>query len=61
MNTAATAWYNAVPSMLTVVPSGSTKLAILFGTPKRFSQTSIVTGSVAADELVENATAITCL
>ena len=38
-----------------VVPKGSTKLAILFGTPSFFSHISIVTGSVAADELVENA------
>ena len=41
--------------MLTVAPSGSTKLLVLFETPARFSTQSNVTGRVAEDELVENA------
>ena len=41
--------------MLIDVPSGITKLQIRFDTPARFSTQSIVIGSVAEDELVENA------
>ena len=39
--------------MLTVDPIGRTKLDISLSTPKFFSAQSIVTGSVAALELVE--------
>ena len=39
--------------MLTVAPIGRTKLDISLSTPKFFSAQSIVTGSVAALELVE--------
>ena len=46
----------AVPSILTVAPIGRTKEAILFDTPTFSSTTFIVTGSVAPEELVENAT-----
>src|SRR5690606_32922740 len=41
--------------MLTVAPSGNTKLDILFDTPALFSTQSIVTGRVADDDAVENA------
>ena len=44
--------------MLIVAPSGSTKLVTRFETPTLFSIQSMVTGSVAPDELVENAVAI---
>ena len=56
INTAATPWYNAVPSILIVAPNGSTKDDISFETPRSFSQRFIVTGKVAPLELVENAT-----
>ena len=55
INIAATHSYKAVPSILIVAPSGSTKLEILFETPSLFSTASIVSGSVADDERVENA------
>ncbi|OQC35697.1 MAG: hypothetical protein BWX64_02350 [Acidobacteria bacterium ADurb.Bin051] len=45
--------------MLIVTPTGSTKLVISLLTPSSFSTCSIVTGSVAALELVENATSCT--
>src|SRR5690606_29923788 len=54
-NIAAAHSYNAVPFMLTVAPSGKTKLEILFDTPAFFSTQSIVTGRVADDDAVENA------
>ena len=41
--------------MLTVAPSGRTKLAVLLLTPARFSTQSMVTGSVALLLAVENA------
>ena len=53
MNMTATPWYNAVPSMLTVAPSGSTKLAILLDTPRFSSAVCMVTGSVALELDVE--------
>ena len=55
MNMAATHSYSAVPFMLTVAPSGSTKLDVRFDTPARRSIESMVIGSVAEDEAVENA------
>ena len=55
MNIAATHSYNAEPDILIDVPSGITKLQILLETPARFSTHSIVTGSVADEELVEKA------
>ena len=55
MNIAATHSYSAVPSMLTVAPSGSTKLAVRFDTPARCSTHSMVNGSVAELDAVENA------
>ncbi len=55
INTAATPWYNAVPSILIVAPKGKTNDDISSDTPKSFSQRFIVTGSVAPLELVENA------
>ncbi len=55
MNTAATAWYKLVPSIFTVAPIGKTKLVTSLSTPTFFSTTSIVTGNVAALELVEKA------
>ena len=56
INTAAIACYNAVPSMLIVAPIGRTKLETSSFTPKWLWTLSIVTGRVAALELVENAT-----
>ena len=55
MNIAAKHSYSAVPSMLTVAPSGRTKLLVRLDTPAFFSRQSIVTGSVAEDDAVENA------
>ena len=52
---AATHSYKAVPSIFTVAPKGSTKLAVLCDTPARFFTHSIVRGRVADDEAVENA------
>ena len=46
---------NAPPDILIEVPKGSEKLQILLETPTPFSKHSIVTGKVAAEELVENA------
>ena len=54
MKIAATHSYRAVPSMLTVAPSGSTKLAVRLDTPERFSTHSMLSGRVAA-ELAEEA------
>ena len=45
----------AQPFMLMVVQMGSTKRAICFLMPRRFSAVSIVTGSVAALLLVKSA------
>ena len=55
INTAATAWYCAVPSIFIVAPSGRTKEEISSETPNSSSQRSIVIGSVAPLELVEKA------
>ena len=55
MNSAPTHSKIAVPSVLTVAPIGRTNDEILFETPTRSSAVRIVTGSVAAAELVENA------
>ena len=44
-----------VPSMLMVAPMGSTKLATSSSTPRCSSTRSMVTGRVAALELVEKA------
>ena len=55
MNMAAMHSYKAVPFMLTVAPSGSTKAVYLLGTPPRTSRLPMVTGNVAEDEEVENA------
>ena len=41
--------------MFTVAPKGSTNPAVRRLTPARRSRQSMVTGSVAAEELVENA------
>ena len=59
INTAATPWYKAVPSILIVAPKGKTNEDISSDTPKSFSQRFIVTGSVAPLELVENANSCT--
>ena len=56
MNITATAWYRAVPSIFIVAPKGSTKLETDFETPRFSSAVSIVSGSVALEEEVENAT-----
>ena len=50
----ATHSYSAVPSMLTVAPSGSTKLVVRFETPALFSTQSMVIGRVAEEDAVEN-------
>ena len=55
MKTAATAWYNAVPSILMVAPNGRTKEETSSLIPNSFSQRSMVTGRVAPLELVEKA------
>ena len=55
MKTAATPWYRLVPSMLMVAPTGSTKLETSLSTPICSSTRSMVTGRVAALELVEKA------
>ena len=56
MNSAPTHSMTAVPSMLTVAPMGSVNEDTRSDTPT-FSRTVLrVTGSVAAEELVENAT-----
>ena len=44
--------------MLTVAPSGKTKLDTLFDTPILSSTLSIVIGRVADDDAVENAVSI---
>eukprot|EP00160_Parvularia_atlantis_P003813 Unigene13202_Nuclearia_a/m.39997 Unigene13202_Nuclearia_a/g.39997 ORF Unigene13202_Nuclearia_a/g.39997 Unigene13202_Nuclearia_a/m.39997 type:complete len:362 (-) Unigene13202_Nuclearia_a:117-1202(-) len=59
MNTAATASYSAVPSMLTVLPSGSTKRAVGSEMPLAMACVS-VTGSVAEDDAVPNAVSSAC-
>src|SRR5699024_9508555 len=46
MNMTATPWYNAVPSILMVDPSGRTKLLTFLGTPRFSSVLLMVTGSV---------------
>ena len=55
MNSAPTHSKIAVPSMFTVAPVGRTNDEIRFEIPTRCSAVRIVTGSVAAAELVENA------
>ena len=55
INSAAAASYKAVPSMLTVAPSGTTKPAISGLTCKCCVVQRMVTGSVAELELVANA------
>ena len=55
MNMAATHSNSAVPSMLTVAPSGRTKLVVRFETPAFFSTHSMVRGKVEAEEDVEKA------
>ena len=55
MNKAAAASYNAVPSILTVAPKGSTKFETGLGKLKLVLATPNVTGSVAALELVAKA------
>ena len=57
-NMAAAHSYKAVPFMLTVAPSGKTKLEILLETPIFSSTHSIVIGNVAEDDAVENAVSI---
>lgn len=47
MKMAATASYNAVPSMLMVAPSGSMNLVTLASTPQLSSRHLMVTGRVA--------------
>ena len=56
MKTAATDIYRPVPSMLMVAPSGKTKEETSSETPSFSWAISIVTGSVAALDEVENAT-----
>ena len=58
MKIAAAHSYSAVPFMFTVAPSGRTKLDTLFETPILSSTDSIVTGSVADEDAVENAVSI---
>ena len=53
--TTATASYNAVPSMLIVAPSGSTKFAARLEHSPSFSALSMVTGRVAELESVPTA------
>ena len=55
INTAAIAWYKLVPSILIVAPTGKTNPETSLSTPKCSSTLSIVTGNVAALELVEKA------
>ena len=55
MNTAATPWYRAVPSMFTVAPIGKTKLVTCLLTPRFDSQLCLVTGEVADELEVEKA------
>ena len=54
MNSTATAWYRAVPSMFTVAPMGSMKLATFSSAPMRRVVQSIVTGRVAELDEVLN-------
>ena len=54
--TGATACIKLDASMLMVAPTGQTKLAISFSTPRPSSAASMVTGRVAMLELVEKAT-----
>ena len=54
-NSAAAASYSAVPSMLTMAPSGTTKPAMSRLTCRCCSTQRSVTGSVAELELVANA------
>ena len=60
MNSAATASYSAVPSMLTVAPTGSTNLVTRLSMPKFSSRHRNVTGSVAALEAVPKAVTQAC-
>ena len=55
INTAAIPWYKLVPSIFTVAPTGNTKPETSLSTPKCSSTLSMVTGNVAALELVEKA------
>src|SRR5262245_43468288 len=55
MNIAAAHSYSALPAWLIEVPSGITNEATRFDTPTRFSRQSSETGSVEADDAVENA------
>jgi len=55
IKTAATPWYRLVPSILMVAPTGRTKLLMSLSTPICSSTLSMVTGRVAALELVEKA------
>ena len=52
---AATSSYKAVPSILTVAPSGNVKLEILVETPLFFLTAFIVSGNVALLDEVEKA------
>src|SRR5436305_7991687 len=56
MNTAATALYAADPFLLSDAPGGRTKLTMSFGIPRRSRAAAMLTGSVAFDDAVENAT-----
>ncbi len=47
----------ALPLMLMVAPSGSTKAEVAFLRPSSFSQTSMLTGRVAMEDAVDSATA----
>lgn len=59
MKSVATTCMIAVPSMLIVIPSGSTKDAIWWSTPSSFVVVSMLRGKVAALEDVENPKSIT--
>ena len=54
-NSAAAAWYNAVPSMLIVAPKGITKRDTFSSMPKRSSAAFKLNGMVAAELDVEKA------
>src|SRR6266705_5380132 len=55
MNSTATAWNSALPVRPMLAPSGSTKLATVREIRRSLSAASSMTGSVASDEVVENA------
>src|SRR5213593_1409297 len=55
MNSTATAWNSALPERPMLAPSGSAKLATVREIRRLLSAASSMTGSVASDDVVENA------